>query len=107
MLTSKNTPFRHEAIVHGSTTTKAILHNDHKKPQQEVPHNLKEFSLLSTLVISIFAISICRSTTGGETKASLKWKERGNDPLPLPPTKNPNQAYQMHEDVMAQTNSVI
>ncbi len=36
----------------------------------------------------------------------LNGKERG-DPLPLPPTKSPNQAYQMHEDVMAQTNSVI
>jgi hypothetical protein len=87
--------------------TKDILHNDHKKPQQEVPHNLKGFSFLSTLVTPIVIISICRSTAGGETKASLKWKERNNDPFPLPPTKNPNQAYQMHRDVMAQTNSVI
>ncbi len=58
MLASIDTPFGHEAIVHGSTTTKATLHNDHKKPQQEVPHNLKRISLLNTLVAPIVTISI-------------------------------------------------
>jgi hypothetical protein len=32
MSTSKDILFGHEAIVHGSTTTKATLHNDCKKP---------------------------------------------------------------------------
>jgi hypothetical protein len=37
----------------------------------------------------------------------LNGKERGNDPLPLPPAKNPNRAYQMHGNVMAQKNIVV
>jgi hypothetical protein len=41
-------------------------------------------------------------------KLPLNGKERGNDPLPLPPKKNPNQAYQMHDsNVMTQTSNVI
>jgi len=37
----------------------------------------------------------------------LNGKERGNDPLPLPLAKNPNHAYQMHGNVMAQKKSVV
>jgi hypothetical protein len=37
----------------------------------------------------------------------LNGKEISNDPLPLPLVKIPNQAYEMHEDVMAQTNNVV
>jgi hypothetical protein len=38
----------------------------------------------------------------------LNGKERGNNPLSLPPTKNPNEAYQMHgSNVMVKTSSVI
>jgi hypothetical protein len=38
----------------------------------------------------------------------LNGKERGNNPLPLPLAKNPNEAYQMHgSNVMAKTSNVI
>jgi hypothetical protein len=49
MPTSKDTPTNYEVIVHGSTTIEATLHNDYKKPQQEVPHHLIGLSLLCTL----------------------------------------------------------
>jgi hypothetical protein len=32
MPTSKDIPFSHKAIFHGSTTIEITLHNDHKKP---------------------------------------------------------------------------
>jgi hypothetical protein len=63
-------------IVHGSTTTKATLLNDHKKPQQEVPHNLKRFSFLNIHVTPIIIVNIDQSTIGGETKVALKWKRK-------------------------------
>ncbi len=58
MPTSKDIPPGHEAIVHGSTTTKVTLHNDHKKPQQEVPHNLKGLSLLNTHITPVIIVNI-------------------------------------------------
>jgi hypothetical protein len=40
-------------------------------------------------------------------KLPLNGKEISNDPFPLPLVKDLNQAYEMHEDVMAQTNNVV
>jgi hypothetical protein len=42
MPASKDNPLGHKVIVHGSTTIKATLHNDCKKPQQKVPHHLNK-----------------------------------------------------------------
>jgi hypothetical protein len=104
MPTSKDIPLGHEVIVHGSMTTKTTLHNGHKKPQQEVPHNLKWFFYLNTHVIPVIIIS---PQLVLKQKLPLNGKERGNNPLPLPPTKNPNRAYQIHENVMAQIINVV
>jgi len=89
MPTSKNISHGHEAIVHGSTTIKATLHNDHKKPQQEVPHNLKGLFSLNTLVTPFIIINIDQSIIGGETKVALKWKRKRQQPTPTTPSKKP------------------
>ncbi len=62
---------------------------------------------MNTLVTPFIIINIDQSIFGGETKVPLNGKERGNDPLPLPLAKNPNHAYQMNGNVMAQKKSVV
>lgn len=69
---SKDIPTGHEVIVHGSTTIEATLHNDCKKPQQEVPHHLTRFSLLHTPITPLVVINIDQSIIGGERKAAFK-----------------------------------
>jgi hypothetical protein len=63
-------------IVHGFTTIKATLHNDCKKPKQEVPHHLIGLSLLHTPITPLVAVSTYQSTIGGDRKAALKWKRK-------------------------------
>jgi hypothetical protein len=91
MPTSKDILLGHEAIVHGSTTTEATLHNDYKKPQQDVLHNLKGFFFLNTLVTPIVIINIDQFTIGGETKVALKWKRKRQQPTPTNPRKKPKR----------------
>jgi hypothetical protein len=76
MPASKNTQPSHEVIVHGFTTIEATLHNDYKKPQQEVPHHLIRLSLLRTPITPLVAVSTYYSTISGEGKATLKWKRK-------------------------------
>jgi hypothetical protein len=89
MPTSKDISLGYEAIVHGSTTTKSTLHNDHNKPQQEVPHNLKGLSFLNTHVTLVIIVNIDQSTIGGETKVALKWKRKRQRPTPIAPSIKP------------------
>jgi hypothetical protein len=62
-------------IVHGFTTIKATLHNDCKKPKQEVPHHLTGLFLLHTPITPL-VVSTYQSTIGGDRKAALKWKRK-------------------------------
>jgi len=80
-------------IIHGSTIIEATLHNDCKKPQQEVPHHLTWLSFLHTLIIALVAISINQSTIGGVKKAALKWKRKTTTHSHCPQQKNPNFPY--------------
>jgi hypothetical protein len=81
MPTSKDTSPNHEVIVHGSTTIETTLHNDCKKPHQEVPHHLIGLSLLCTPITLVVAISINQSTIGGGGKTAFKWKRKRQQPL--------------------------